>query len=281
MSEHADPGWRAELALRLERRGPRTLLTEASHRGPLRIQRPFHPEGPEVPHLYLLHPPGGLVPGDALEIRVELDPGARALLTTPASGKIYGVGARDLPQSQRVAARVAAGAVLEWLPQDSIVFDGARVDLETEIRLEPDARLLAWEILTLGRAAGDQPFRAGAVRQRLRISREDRPLLDETLSIRGDSPLLDARWGLGGHRVLATLVTTARIADDDLAELRALGPEPGSAALWSATRLPELILARYLGPDAREAQALCIRAWRLLRPLLCDRPAVPPRIWAT
>lgn len=279
----ADPsaGWPAELALRLERRQHGTLLTEVRHQGPLRIQRPFHPEGPEVPHLYLLHPPGGLVAGDALAIKLELAAAAQALVTTPAAAKIYGVGARALPQRQTVEARVAAGAVLEWLPQESIVFNGASVTLDADFRLSGDAGLLAWEILTLGRQAGEAPFRDGSVRQRIRVWRDNRPLLDETLRIAGDSPILTAHWGLGGQPVLATLVVTAAIGDAMLSELRALASAAGRGARWSATRLPALTVARYLGPDAREALALCIRAWSLLRPLLCGREARPPRIWAT
>lgn len=278
--EPKDNGWRARLALGFERRDARTVLAHAEHAGPLRVQRAFHPEGPACPHVYLLHPPGGLVPGDALDIDLALAAGSRALITTPASGKVYGVGERRLPQRQTVSARVGDAATLEWLPQDTIVFDGADATLESRFDLGADARLVAWEIVTLGRAAGDAPFRQGRVRQRLNVTRHGAPLIDERIDIRGGSPMLDARWGLGGNRVFGTLVATGTVDAAGMAALRALG-EARDDAFWSCTTPPGLVLARYLGCDAREALALMQSAWSLLRPVLLGSEAVPPRVWAT
>jgi urease accessory protein len=115
------PGWLAELDLGFAPRGSRTVLARRRHRGPLAVQRPFHPEG-DVCHVYLLHPPGGVVAGDRLAIRVAADPGAEALLTTPAAGKFYrseGPVAR-----QTVALEIGEGASLEWLPQETILYPG-------------------------------------------------------------------------------------------------------------------------------------------------------------
>lgn len=273
-------GWDASLALGLERRGYRTVLARARHQGPLRVQRPFHPEGMEVPHLYLLHPPGGLVPGDALDIDITLGAGSRALVTTPASGKVYGVGIRALPQRQVVTARVAAGGQFEWLPQDTIVFDGADAALTSRFRLEGDARLIAWEVITLGRQAGDIPFRRGRVRQELEVWRNGRALLLERLTAEGGSPLLKAPWGLGGHPVFGTMVAAGPIDTPTLEALRALGEEAPECR-WSATALPEVTVLRYLGADARTALTCFTLAWTLLRPLLLGRAAVVPRVWAT
>jgi len=124
----AEPGgWQAslELAFAADTSGA-TRLDRRAHRGPFLVQRPFFPEGREVCHVYLLHPPGGLVGGDELRLDLRVGEGARALVTTPAAGKAY----RTLgPVSRQTQAlSVADGAALEWLPQETIVYDGAAVN---------------------------------------------------------------------------------------------------------------------------------------------------------
>jgi hypothetical protein len=106
----------------------------------LRVQRPFYPESREVCHVYLLHPPGGLVSGDELQIDIAVGRDAWALLTTPGAGKVYGSDGQGVRQQQ--ALRIARGGTLEWLPQEMILFDGARADLGTRVELEGDARFL-------------------------------------------------------------------------------------------------------------------------------------------
>ena len=126
--------------------------------GPLTVQRPFHPEGAPC-HLYLLHPPGGVVGGDEIDLRVGIADGAHALLTTPGATKFY----RSIgPQSRvRQSFSVAADARLEWLPQDNILFPGANLALDSEFHLQQGARLLAWETLALGRPVIGERFVQG------------------------------------------------------------------------------------------------------------------------
>src|SRR5690606_5313795 len=140
--------WPAHLALRLESRAAiGTRLTACTHRGPLRLQRPFYPEGPDCAHLYILHPPGGLVSGDDLRIDVHAASGASALLTTPGAGRIYRARTAYQParQVQRVQLAIDDDAVLEWLPQPTIVFDGADVLLDLHVDLATTGAFLGWE----------------------------------------------------------------------------------------------------------------------------------------
>ncbi len=122
-------GWQAHLRLRFNGDIPRflengdaprpvgrTRLVERTHTGPLVVQRPFHPEGDPC-HVYLVHPPGGVVGGDELRIDVQVDAGAHALITTPAATKFYRCDGRVSSQTQELRA---AGATLEWLPQENI-----------------------------------------------------------------------------------------------------------------------------------------------------------------
>jgi urease accessory protein len=275
-----DAGWHAHLSLTFSDDGNRTSLVRSAHRGPLRVQRAFYPEGPGCPHVYVLHPPGGLVPGDRLGIEVAVGAGARALVTTPAAGKVYRVGGRALAQAQCVSVEVAAGGCLEWLPQDGIVFDGADVALHNRFDLRGDARLIAWDVITLGRRAGDLPFDRGRVDQRFAVWRDGRPLWLERLHAVGGDALLGAPWGLGGLPVYGTLLATGQVSAELLQALRELAPEHVERR-WAVTQLPELLVARYLGLHGREALGLFERAWVLLRPVLLDRDAVAPRIWST
>jgi len=141
--------WRAELALEYERRGARTVLAKRRHDGPLVVQKPFYPEGDQVCHTIVVHPPAGIAGGDELQLTARAGADARVLLTTPGAGKWYrsaGAWAR-----QHLSFDVAPAASLEWLPQETIVFDGARADLRTEVQLQSDAVFIGWEILCLGR----------------------------------------------------------------------------------------------------------------------------------
>src|SRR3569623_3774405 len=137
--------WQARRELCFAIRGGRSTVTSRRQHGPLRVQRPFFPEGAGVCHIYVLHPPGGVVGGDELEIDVAVRAGAHALITAPAAGKFYR--RAGAPARQPQLLRVAAAAALEWLPRENIVFDGARAELCTRVELAEGARFIGWEIM--------------------------------------------------------------------------------------------------------------------------------------
>ncbi len=140
-------GWQATLDLRFQQAGGKTVLASAQHVGPLTVQRPFYPEE-ETCHLYLLHPPGGIVGGDELTISAHLAPGCHTLITMPGASKFYrSSGAQALVRQQLT---LAPQATLEWLPQDAIFFPGANARLFTTFHLCASSRLLAWDLLCLG-----------------------------------------------------------------------------------------------------------------------------------
>ncbi|HXH04370.1 MAG TPA: urease accessory protein UreD, partial [Candidatus Competibacteraceae bacterium] len=174
---HPSAGWRGELSLRLAARAGRTVLDESRHRGPLMVQRPFHPEPDGGIHLYVLHPPGGLVGGDELRLAAQLAPGARALLTTPSAGKVYR--SSGAVASVEHCLHVTDGAALEWLPQELIVYQGARLRALTRVELASAARFIGWEILCLGRPAAGEGFATGCVRLALELWRDGHPLYRE------------------------------------------------------------------------------------------------------
>ena len=280
------PGWDAGLEIALARRGDCTRLVHARHWGPLRVQRPFYPtgtgpEGGEC-HLYLLHPPGGMVTGDRLAIDLALAEGARGLVTTPAAGKIYRGNASAVPQMQTVECRVSGDSCLEWLPQETILFDGARGELVTRVALDDGARCAAWDIVCLGRPASGEGFTGGYLTQTLELSRGGRPLYRERNHFAGGGNLLASPWGLAGCTVAGSFLVTLGLDRDALGALRGeLSRRAAERDRVAVSDLDGLVAIRYLGHSAERCRHLFSAAWRTLRPALCGRDAIEPRIWRT
>lgn len=285
MERGAMPGpspvhWDAAIALGFTRVGGGTLLAERRHSGPLRVQKALYPEGPAVCQTILLHPPSGIAGGDRLRVTVAAGPGTHAQITTPGAGKWYRSGGEEA--SQTLDFTVGDDAILEWLPQETIVFDGARSRMETHVRLGGGSRYLGWEILCLGRSACGERFAHGLIRLHTRIERDGRPLWLERGRLDGDDPLLASPAGWAGTSVGGTLLATfpahVEIAPV-LAACRAIAPADG--AEHGVTALPDLLIARYLGHSSEAARDWFAEMWSLLRPPLLGRPAVRPRIWNT
>ncbi|MGH8659663.1 MAG: urease accessory protein UreD [Gammaproteobacteria bacterium] len=271
----SNQGWRARLELGFEKHAGRTVLSRRRHEGPLLVQKPFYPEQ-SVCHVYLLHPPGGVVGGDQLEVRIDVASGAHALITTPAAGKFY----RSLgPLSvQRQTIKLDGGSA-EWLPQESILFPGCRAELTTQVMLSGDARFIGWEVVCLGRPAAGEPFSGGLFRPCLELWSEGAPLLVERASLQGESAALSAPWGLAARPVWGTLVAfpaTAEVLEVVRTSVRSAEPN-----LFSVTLLDKLLVCRFLGNTAEAARACFASTWGVIRPMLIGRPACPPRIWQT
>ena len=277
--------WRGELALEFERRPAGTVLARRRHSGPLQVQKPFYPEGPQVCHGIVLHPPGGIAGGDELCIDIRVGAQAAALLTTPGAGKWYRSLDADLPGRQALRMRVGAGAALEWLPQPTIVFDGAAGISETDVNVDPDGAFLGWEIVCLGRTASGERFERGSLQLASQVRIGGKPVWLERGRIDGGSPLLDSPAGLAGAPVTGTFVAAAaaeRIAaalrTGMLGACRAIAPARGRGAV---TGLPNVLVARYLGACTEAAQDYFRRLWQAMRPALLGREAEMPRIWRT
>jgi urease accessory protein len=270
LAEPVAQSWKARLDLGFERRGARTVLARREHDGPLVVQKPLYPEGDAVCHAIVVHPPAGIAGGDELDLRAQAGEGAHALLTTPGAGKWY----RSAGPWAAQALKFDVTGALEWLPQETIVFDGAMAKLGTEVRLQGDARYLGWEILCLGRTGSGERFDKGEIRLDSRIYRDGRLLWLERGRIEGGGALLDSPAGLQGNPVCATLVAALPFPMIDLAVFR----EVQSLAV---TQLPGVLIARYLGDSSEQAKKLFARLWTVLRPAVFGREAQAPRIWNT
>lgn len=268
-------GWRARLEIAIAPRAGRSRVVDTRRIGPLTIQRPFHPEGAPC-HLYLLHPPGGVVGGDRLELEIRVASGAHALVTAPGATKFYRSAGPLGLQTQRLL--VAAGGVLEWFPHENIFFPGASCRLNTQVELSGDARFIGWEISCLGRPAIGERFGEGRAEIAMSLSRDERPVLTDRLRVAGMSRL-DGPAGLRGFPVCATFVATGARAD----ALDAARHRLSKAAAYpvGATLIDDLLVVRALAPEVEPVSRLFRRLWSDLRPGLLGLDASMPRIWAT
>lgn len=278
---HASPAWHAELQLRFARSGERIVLRENRHFGPLRVQKALYPEGDAVCQTILLHPPSGIAGGDQLQIRAAVENGAHAQLTTPGAGKWYRSAGADA--GQQIELSVGDGATLEWLPQESIVFDGARAHMRTRVSLAADSRFIGWDVLCLGRAASGERFSSGRFDLFYRIDRGGTPLWIERGRFDGSDPMLASPAGWAGATVCGTLVTSFPELPVQAAQLledcRRTAPVDGAS--HAITALPGLLMARYLGNNSEAARLWFAALWAIIRPVCCGRAALTPRIWNT
>ncbi|VVN82685.1 urease accessory protein UreD [Pseudomonas fluorescens] len=268
------PSWHAELELGYARFGDSTRPVQRRHKGPLRVQKHLYAEGPQVCQHIIVHPPGGIAGGDRLDISASVGPDAWAQITSPGAAKWYRAAG---PAYQQLTLKVASGATLEWLPQETIIFSAAQAELSTCIELEGDARLFYWDVVALGRPASGECFDLGYFQAQLDIRRDGRLLWHERQRIVGGDGLLDSPIGLDGQPVFATLLVTGEIDSDLLEKCRSLTNE----VRGDLTQLPGLLVARCLASEALLARGWLIDVWRLLRPALLGREAVAPRIWST
>ena len=271
----ADNGWRARLKLGYETRGGKTVLAENSHSGPLQVQKPLYPEG-EVCHTCILHPPGGVVGGDRLAIELSVSANGHALVTTPGATKFYRSGGEPAIQIQNLDVH---GGLLEWFPQDSIIFPGARARIETNINLKGAAVFIGWEVLCLGLPTKNERFSSGTMHSSIRLYQDGRPLFIDRLGITSEKDL-DSPAGLRGYPVCATLLATG-VAKETIEKLRQLLPENSETFLTGMTMQNGLLVCRYLGGSTFEARSIFQSIWTGLRPSLANRDACPPRIWST
>ena len=269
-------GWEARLRLGFTPHGSRTAVRTLERLGPLCIQRPFYPEG-DVCHVYVLHPPGGLVGGDRHALSIDVHRGAAALVTTPASTKVYRTVGPPCLVTQKL--RVHAAGQLEWLPLDTILFGGSRLSVRTEVYLDPRAHFVGWEVTSLGRPRSGDAYRSGGLDQRTMLHVQGAPrLLEHQRWCAGDDGLR-APWGLGGATALGTFYAYPAAAE----ALQRARTWADNANPWTAgaTLLDDLLVARALGSNAVAIREGLLALWSILRSLVIGRSPCPPRVWAT
>lgn len=276
--------WQAKLLLDYRAEQGRTVLRHR-HDGPLRILKSLYPEGDAVCHNVIVHPPGGLVGGDTLDIYVRVGEGAHGLIGTPGATRFYA--ADDELATQRVHLALESGARLEWLPLEAIAYPGCRARNAWQATLGEGAELLAWDVTALGLPNANQPFTSGRFEQHLSIPGL---WLEQALIDAQDQRLLDSPLGLGGLRCMGTFVLACGSA---LARERReilLDTVRGAMLAWDTVanggvRMgatcpnDRMLVVRAMAPLVEPLMAALQAVWRDLRPVVWGLPGVAPRIW--
>jgi urease accessory protein len=280
----AAAGWRGRLQLHYRPTSDGGTTALDRHEGPLRVLQRLYPEGPAVCHHVLVHPPGGIVGGDELQIDLTLDAGTHALLTTPGATRFYR-SAGALAQQQQLVARVEPGARLEWLPLETIAYRGCRADNRLRFELAEGAEMIGWDVLALGLPAAGQAFDGGRFLQQMELPGAwlERGAIDGA-----DALLLESPLGFAGRRVLATLWFAAgaaitRVRAEALVEAaRAAIGDSALAGDAGVTRQHErVIVLRALAGRVEPAMQLLQAVWSAWRPLAWDLAPCAPRVWRT
>ncbi len=275
-------GWHGRLELDYRRDGDSTQAHDR-HDGPLRVLQRLYPEGPGICHHVLVHPPGGMVGGDTLDIALALGEGSHAVITSPGAARFY----RSSGETalQQVTARLAAGARLEWLPLETLAYSGCEGENRMRFELAPGAETMGWDVLALGLPAADQPFVRGRYRQHIEIP--GRWLERGTLAA-DDAVLLDSPLGLAGQRVLGTLWFAAGTAlnagrREALLEAARAACDGHELARQAGATAPNdaVVLLRAVAPRVEPLMGLFKAVRNRWRQAAWGCEAVLPRIWTT
>ncbi|HEY9626297.1 MAG TPA: urease accessory protein UreD [Coleofasciculaceae cyanobacterium] len=290
----ASKRWHGQLQIEFSRSlnqdgAAETAISRSQTQAPLKVQRPFYPEGSQVCHTVLLHTAGGIVGGDRLSLDIHLNPGALALITTAAAAKVYRSSGAEATQTVQI--HLAADACLEWLPQEAIVFDGAIYRQDLQVDLAPGATWVGWDITRLGRTARGEKFLGGEWRSRTQVWQQGRPLWIDPQYLVGGSEMLVSPHGLAECPVIGSFALIGQTVSPELVtQIRSLfppaafpsGQAPSSRASSSqigVTRLMSGLLCRYRGNSTAEARQWFTQAWNLLRPIYLGRSVCMPRVW--
>ena len=277
--------WHASLALGFEYSQRGTVLRNCSHSGPLYVQKAFYPEGRDVAHAYLLHPPGGMVSGDCLEVNVKAAENAAVLITTPGAGRVYRARADRTVQHLHNQIEVASGASVEWLPLETIVFPDAQASLNTSFNLQAGGKCIAWDVISLGLPASDQPFNTGSLQQTMQVHIQNRLVLRERMLLdRQSRDTYAAMAGFQSKPVCGLMIAgpfDTSPGDELESELQVQCRNTSKGDLAAITVVGQFVLVRYLGLCSNRARQKFTQCWQLLRPVLMNRPACEPRIWRT
>lgn len=278
--DHLLMTWRAHLSLNYTLERERSVA-RFQHEGPLRILQSLYPEGDAICHNVLVHPPGGFVGGDVMDIQIAVSSQAHGLITTPGATRYYR--SEQGAATNAVQARLEDASRLEWLPLESLAYPGCDALNRMEFHLSPSAELMAWDVTALGLDQANAPFASGRYLQHIEIPGVwlERGMIDAQ-----DDRLMNSPLALAGHRCIATLLFAAGSplqasrAEAALEAARALiDDSPLKAQAGVTLAHPQVLTLRVLTPMVEPAMRLLRPVWAAWRRTLWQLPGQPPRLW--
>lgn len=273
-------GWHGSLDLTLNHQAGKTVPFWSKTAAPLRLQRPFYPEGDAVCHSVIVHTAGGIVGGDRLTLALKLEPHSRALVTTAAANKVYR--SSGAIASQSTTLQLAAQTTMEWFPQETIVFNGANFQQSLRVDLTDSAIWLGWDITRFGRSARGEQFIKGRWRSDTEVWQGNHPIWIDRQQLEGGSDGLTSPHGLGGYPVIGSFALIGCPAEAAwIEQARHLGDRLNLSQTgdFGVTALINGLLCRYRGTASQSARRWFIKVWQDLRPFCLNRTACQSRIW--
>jgi urease accessory protein len=258
-----------ELRVVLRVRDGHTVLDGLRQAGCLKARFP-RPECPDWSTVVTLNTSGGIAGGDALTSSFELQPGARATIASQAAERFYRALPGSVPASVNTHIAVASGSAVEWLPQETILFDRCALDRRLDVELAEDASFLGIETLVFGRAAMGETVQQAWLRDGIRVRRRGRLVLNDAIRMDGEVARLLQRSSIAsGASATATIWFVAQDVAARLDAVRAVLPDEAAASAWNGMLVTRLL--------ANNAAALRLAATAVLHVLRDGRPL--PRVW--
>ncbi|MCO8088084.1 urease accessory protein UreD [Acinetobacter indicus] len=276
--------WFAQLELGFKGAKNRTVLEHRKHHGPVRVQKMLWPEKTGVCHAIIVHPPAGIAGDDHLTFQMSAEQAAHALVTTPGAGKWYKTNQKQA--FQHIDITVKDTSIFEWLPQETMLFNGANANSETRVVLEDSASFIGWDMLVLGRQARHETFTEGSYQNRFQLYRNNKLLVTDRLSFSGNDRWLSSCLGMSGHAVMASFwavppekFRSKFYLDQQIDQIRELIMRMDIKV--RLTLLDDVVTARYLGDDVRQCHDAFAAIRAKLRRDWFDLDEEFPRIWRT
>ncbi|NEP07577.1 MAG: urease accessory protein UreD [Okeania sp. SIO2G4] len=273
--------WHGSLDLIYGKQHNTTQILASKNQAPLKIQRPFYPEGNEVCHSVILHTAGGVVGDDRLSINIELQPTTHVLITTAAASKIYRSNGQ-LAQ-QNISINLDSQSCLEWFPQPTILFNGAEYRQDLKVHLGVEASWMSWEIIRFGRSARGEKFLTGNWRSYTEVWQENYPIWIDRQCLKGGSEMVNSLLGLADNSVVGTFIfvgqpVTAEVVTKVRDLWQSLGIDMSGEA--GVTRIPKGMICRYCGQSIINVKNWFNSVWHFLRLFYLKRPSCSPRVWS-
>jgi urease accessory protein len=276
--------WHATLNLEFKNQQAKTLLSSKKHSGPLLVQKALYPEGDEICHAVILHPPAGIAGGDQLNISAQVHEKSNVVLTTPGATKWYKSNGRS--SSQTIELSIKDGAHLDFLPQENIFFDEVLALSKLVINQSPQSSLIAWDITQLGRSGESRNWITGEARLSTEFFFDKKLVWVEDSLLKSGFEFLTAKFCLNEYPVVGTMWLSSNTANKDIAEDYAKKMVWHQSLRSGVTHLDlddghGLIIIRVLGDEVEDVKGLFIDAWLTLRHVIADIEPQPLRLWKT
>lgn len=271
--------WHGKINLNYQYKHNKTGLKSSFAQSPFKIQQSFYPEGEAICHNIILHTAGGIVGGDLLDQNINLTANSQTLITTPAANKVYRSNGKIAVQNINI--NLENNAILEYLPQEMIIFDGAKYHQSNIINLQNNSTFLMWDIIRFGRTARGEIFTKGNWQSKLEIWQEEKPLFIDNICLKGEDNLYHNLTGLNGNPIFGTLTYIGNnINPETLTNIRQLCQDSLINGQGGVTELLKGLTCRYLGNSTTEVKDFFFKIWQILRVQYLGKNAIKLRIWS-